>query len=314
MQRRVLAIGFAAPWVVWALVRTFGLDGRHPIVGAMAYTPYVALSSPLPVLVALALRRWAATAVAAVAAIALVGAVAPRAFAGSPQAHGPRLVVMTANLYVGRGDAAAVMRLVRERHVDVLSLQELTPEELARLDAAGAATVLPGRSVAAGPDAAGTGLLARLPLRPVAAHDPEGAAEPEAILDVPGAPPVHLKAVHPLPPINASRVPLWQATLRALPGSDGRGDVRILAGDFNATLDHHELRRVLGRGYDDAADAAGEGLRPTWPALPRHALPITIDHVLLDRRVAVRGVSVVRIPGSDHRALIVELTLPAGGG
>ena len=49
-----------------------------------------------------------------------------------------------------------------------------------------------------------------------------------------------------------------------------RGDGRILAGDFNATLDHPELRAVLDRGYVDAADAASGGLKPTWPAPPKN--------------------------------------------
>ncbi len=90
--------------------------------------------------------------------------------------------------------------------------------------------------------------------------------------------------------------------------------MRILAGDFNATLDHPELRAVIERGYTDAADAAGAGLRPTWPAPPRNrrALPLTIDHVLVDRRVRVERVTVVRIPHSDHRAVIAELRLPRG--
>jgi endonuclease/exonuclease/phosphatase family metal-dependent hydrolase len=53
-------------------------------------------------------------------------------------------------------------------------------------------------------------------------------------------------------------------------------------------------------------------LRPTWPAPPRRgrALPLTIDHVLVDRRVRVERVTVVRIPHSDHRAVIAVLRLP----
>ena len=79
---------------------------------------------------------------------------------------------------------------------------------------------------------------------------------------MPGAPPVRVKAVHPAPPVNARRRARSGASaLAALPGADGRGDVQILAGDFNATLDHAELRALLDRGYIDAADAVGEGLR-----------------------------------------------------
>jgi endonuclease/exonuclease/phosphatase (EEP) superfamily protein YafD len=87
--------------------------------------------------------------------------------------------------------------------------------------------------------------------------------------------------------------------------------VRLLAGDFNATLDHAELRRVLDRGYRDAAERAGVGLRPTWPA-GKTLLPtlITIDHVLADRRVRVISARSVAIPGSDHRGVLAELLLP----
>jgi endonuclease/exonuclease/phosphatase (EEP) superfamily protein YafD len=48
-----------------------------------------------------------------------------------------------------------------------------------------------------------------------------------------------------------------------------------------------------------------------WPAVRRRALPITIDHVLVDRRIRVEAVRVAAIPGSDHRAVIVTLRLPA---
>jgi hypothetical protein len=35
-----------------------------------------------------------------------------------------------------------------------------------------------------------------------------------------------------------------------------------------------------------------------------------IDHVLADKRVGVRTVSVHTIPGTDHRAVFAELVLP----
>jgi endonuclease/exonuclease/phosphatase family metal-dependent hydrolase len=197
----------------------------------------------------------------------------------------------------------------------VLSVQELTPDGLARLDAAGAAEALPGRATEPAFAGAGSGLLARRALRPAPRRAAPGARQPEAVLAVRGAPPVRVKAVHPLPPISSENAREWRDALRALPGSDGRGDVRIIAGDFNATLDHRELRRVLDRGYTDAADAAGGGLTSTWAGRGRatRRLPITIDHVLVDRRVAVRDVIVERVRGTDHRMLIARLVLPAAG-
>ena len=307
----MVAIAVAAPWVVWALVRTFGVELPFPFVALVAFTPYAALSSPLPVLAGLVLRRQAIAGAAAVAAVALAFAVAPRAVGGpEPAAAGPRLVVMTSNLYLGRADARALLQIAREHDVDVLSMQELQRPLMRRLDAAGAREQFPGRAVDPRPGASGSGVLSRRPARVVETSETTAHAQPEIEIAVPGAPPVRIKAVHPAPPVDHVAAPDWQRALAALPGSDSRGDVQILAGDFNATLDHTELRSVLDRGYVDAADAVGDGLVWTWPALKRRAPPLTIDHVLVDRRVRVERVTVVRVPGSDHRAVIVALRLP----
>lgn len=304
-MRTLIAVLVAAPWVLWAAVRTAGFPLGYPLVAVLAFTPYVALSSFVPVVVALALRVRGVALVAAAAAVALAVAVVPRGVAGPrPEAGGPRLVVMTFNAWVGQADAAAVLRVAREHDVDVLSLQEALPGFLGRVDADGR---YPGR--AGGP---GTALRSRFPLRDVRLAPNElGRAQPEARLRVPGAPPVWIKAVHPWPPVDGASAPGWRRSLLRLPAPDVRGDVAIMAGDFNATLDHAELRGLLGRGWVDAADAAGAGLAWTWPAARRRALPITIDHVLVDRRVRVERVHVVGIPRSDHRAVIAELRLPA---
>ena len=84
--------------------------------------------------------------------------------------------------------------------------------------------------------------------------------------------------------------------------------MRILAGDFNASLDHAAMRRLLDRGYKDAAAQVGAGLIPTWPANKRIPPIITIDHVLVDHRVGVKAVSVHDVPGTDHRAVFAELS------
>ncbi|RLP95804.1 endonuclease/exonuclease/phosphatase family protein, partial [Micromonospora sp. CV4] len=68
------------PTAAWASARLAGLD-RGPLVQALAFTPYVAGWSVLALALALALRRWRPAAVAALAAAALLGVVAPRAVA-----------------------------------------------------------------------------------------------------------------------------------------------------------------------------------------------------------------------------------------
>ena len=314
-NRQILAIAVTVPWVAWALVRVLGLDLRHPLVAMMAFTPYVAAVSPLPVLVALALRRWVVAAVAAVAALALAAVVLPRAidgpFAASAGDRGPTLVVMTVNVYGDAGDLREVMRLVRRHDVDVLSVQELTPGAAYGLDAAGARELLPGRVIDPRGGAGGSGVFARRPLRRMGSIDTTGAAQPEAALTVAGFGELRVKAVHPRPPISGWSEQDWSREVREMPGPRAGRVPRILAGDFNGTLDHREIRRVLDLGYHDAADATGDGLRATWP-VGRRRPGITIDHVFAPPPIRVRRVLVREVRGSDHRAVIAELVLPAG--
>jgi hypothetical protein len=118
-------------------------------------------------------------------------------------AEGPTLRVMTANVYVGRADMAAIVRLAREQDIDALSLQELTPDAVTRLDAAGGRALFGGRALAARPGAGGSGVLTRLPLVDRGAREATDAARAEAELRLPGAPPVRITAVHPVPSITA---------------------------------------------------------------------------------------------------------------
>lgn len=311
-RRTLLALALLAPWAAWALVRTLGLDRVHPVVAAMSFTPYAALTAVVPILAALVLRRRGVALGGVAVGAVLALAVLPRAFGGErvPRGvDGPELRVMSVNVFVGRADMGAVLRLARAERVDVLCLQELTPQALARFDAAGGRAAFPGRAAEPRTHAAGSAVLARRALTDRAPDDATAAEQPDVLLRVPGAQPVRIKTVHPYPPLNAAREPRWRATLDELPRPEGRGPLRIVAGDFNATLDHAPFRAVLAGGYVDAADATGHGLVHTWSEPRRPAL--TIDHVLLDARLGVRSYAVRDVPGTDHRAIVATVVLPA---
>jgi endonuclease/exonuclease/phosphatase (EEP) superfamily protein YafD len=128
----------------------------------------------------------------------------------------------------------------------------------------------------------------------------------------PAGAPVIVESAHPMSPYPLSVLRWWWTDLRTQPAATPGGDLRILAGDFNATLDHAPLRALLATGYVDAADAVGAGLTGTWGPYDGDLIPpVTIDHVLCDRRIAVHEVAVYPMPGSDHRAVLAELRLPA---
>jgi endonuclease/exonuclease/phosphatase (EEP) superfamily protein YafD len=311
-MRRIVAWLLVAVCAAWAAVRLLGLERGFPLVPLVAFTPFAAVAAVVVVALAALLRQRAAALVAAVLAATLVVSLAPRALGGPSEpdgAPGPRLRVLSANMRFDAGSAEALVALVRRTRADVLSVQELTPELARALDDAGLAELLPERVLDPWERSAGIGLYTRIPVEPGSA--PGRRRNPVAIgsIRLEGGPPVDLVAVHVTPPFR-NLVGAWRGDLRSLPGATPDGPVRILAGDFNATLDHAELRRLLDTGYEDAADEVGAGLRPTWPRTWRFPHPITIDHVLADARCGVRSFSVHAIPGTDHRAVFAELVLP----
>jgi endonuclease/exonuclease/phosphatase (EEP) superfamily protein YafD len=310
---RTFAWVVVAPFALWAVARVAGLERGSLPTQFMTGTPYVAAASLVPLLVGALARSRTATAVALVTAVALGSSVIPRAV-GSPgtaeAGAGVPLRVLTANVLFGRADAAAVMDLVRRLRPDVLSTQELTPEMVEKLDAAGIAELLPHRVLQPAPGATGSGLYSRHPLTPRAGlFRVIGHNMPAALVAPPGAAPVEIVDVHTYAPIG-ELVDGWESGIEALPPPSS-DTVRILAGDFNASLDHAVMRRLLDRGYADAADRVGQGLIATWPSGRRIPPIITIDHILVDHRVVVNEVGVHTVPGTDHRAVFAELRLPA---
>jgi endonuclease/exonuclease/phosphatase (EEP) superfamily protein YafD len=313
-RRTILASVVLAPWMAWALVRGLGLERGAFVTSAIAFTPVAAVSSWIPLVAALVLRRRM-TALAALATLAAFAAfIVPGAVGGAQEpAAGARPVrVMTINLRFGHGDPRTVVDLVRRHRVEILSLVELTPEEVRRLDRAGLRRLLPNAILRPHPRPRGAGLYSTFPMRQIAATLPAGLVpQPAATIRLPGGAPIEVFVVHPPPPLTAPDAAKWKATLRAQPGAGAGAPLRLALGDFNATLDHHELRRLLGRGYKDAAATTGDGLAMTWPSDRRYPPVIAIDHVLADKRATVSATSTARVPGTDHRALFAELAYPS---
>lgn len=309
-MRAVVAWSLVAGCAAWAVMRLFGLERGYPLVPLVAFTPFAAAGAVAVVVVVALLRQRAAALAATVLATILVVTVAPRALGGPTEPEGsagPTLRVLSVNMKIGTGSPDALVALARRTRADVVSVQELTPQLARELEAAGIGELLPEQMLEAGDGAVGIGLYARVPLELAAVP---GARRNPLILAaavVEGAPRIEIAAVHPPPPLRGSG---WRGDLRALPSATPDGPLRILAGDFNATLDHAELRRLLDTGYVDAAAEVGAGLRPTWPHGRRFPPPVTIDHVLADRRCGVRSFSVHEVAGADHRAVFAELVLP----
>ncbi|MEV4356534.1 endonuclease/exonuclease/phosphatase family protein [Nonomuraea sp. NPDC049625] len=308
-RRRWLAWTVVALLALWAVIRVAGMEGGSFVTQLMTVTPIGAGLAALTAILSLLRRNRPAALAAALVCAVLVSVVTPRAFsAEQPPAKGAPLRVLSVNLF-GRGDAQTVVDLVRRFDVEVFSALELTPAEVERLDAAGLKQLLPYRVLQADFGATGSGIFSKHPVTELTGlFTPIGHNMPAATVALPGGGKVEFVAIHPNPPLGRMEAE-WKASLRALPPASPSA-IRVLAGDFNASLDHRAFRDLLDRGYVDAADQVGKGLIPTWPN--GRAVPpvISIDHVLADRRVAVNRVEIVDVPRTDHRGVFAELRLP----
>jgi endonuclease/exonuclease/phosphatase (EEP) superfamily protein YafD len=302
----------------WAAVRLFGLERGSPWVQLVAFTPCAGLAGLILVAVLLAARRWLPGAVAGLAVLVLVGCVAPRAIGAPSTQDGPTLVVMSVNLRFGGADVVRVAELAREHRVDVLALQEFTPAAEQRFQTIGIDASHPHSERRAVDRASGSALYSRWPLIDArSVRNGGGFWQSGGIVQVPGAAPVWVHSVHPLAPATGDAVPLWISDMRAQPRADAGALPRILAGDFNATLDHAAMREVLSTGYRDAADEVGAGLTPTWPYAGRRSLvtpKVAIDHILVTGGIAVRDFRAAAVRDTDHRAILAVLVLPPATG
>jgi len=297
----------------WAAARLTGADrfrGARGTAPLLSFTPQVARAAPVAALgVQLTGRRGpAVTATLAAATLSLL--VRPRRRARPrPEAGGPRLRLLTVNLFAGQADAEAVVARVRAVAADVLFAQELTDEAATRLKQAGLDDLLPHSTLDLRGGPRGSGIYSRFPLSEGPLVPYAHAAQPTALLTLPGGETVDLICVHPCAPTRQrAGVARWHRELGGLPAPGGRP--RVVAGDFNATLDHAAFRDVLRLGYADCARQTGNGLIPTWGLLGRGAV-LTLDHVLVGQACAVLAYSVQAVPGSDHRSVHAEIQLPA---
>lgn len=226
--------------------------------------------------------------------------------ANPPAAEGAeRVVVMTANVSQGDGDAIELVRLASEEDVDLLVVQEITEADLADMDRAGLADLFPHRAGDPGYGSDAVMVFARTELgeaeRTETWHD--GWIVPWGDLTV--------VATHP----QAPTVPeLWHSDHAALLDAVRANDPDLVVGDFNATADHAPMRTLEEAGYRDVGELANQGWQPTWPSSGRVrvlGVPVPslaqIDHVLVGPRLAALGMHTVAIPGSDHRAVVAEV-------
>jgi endonuclease/exonuclease/phosphatase (EEP) superfamily protein YafD len=318
----VLAVALTAVTLPVLAARATGRKRSLPRLAALA--PLAALVAVASVALAATASWWLAL-LLAIPAVPLLGWQLPPARRGGPGTgtarHEPlapgqaalTLRVLTLNVMRGRADPAVIVAELARHDVDVLALQELTPEMADRLAAAGIAALLPACHLDPRPGSGGTGLWARWPLIPLPPVAGLPNAAPRARTEPGPGWPLTLTAVHPAAPRRRQRARQWRRDLDLIRlGVAGTGGHQVLAGDFNASRDHRPFRDLLAAGFLDCADAARRRPWPgfTWPS-GRGLLPVMrLDHVLVSRPGAsVRSVQLISVPGTDHRGVLTVIDL-----
>ena len=199
--------------------------------------------------------------------------------------------VMTLNTKNGNADAEQIVSIVRDQHVEVLAMQEVSGSLIERLSAAGLDELLPSRVIglAGAGDNGGVNVIYTLaPMRNAS----------ESILPLTTSP-------------KTGTLGFWNESLTNLGTLRRYSDEYLIMGDFNSTWDHSRYRKMLGDTLVDASEQAGEGFHMTYPSEPHYAMVpvppmIEIDHIVYSKNsgMSVGDLETVNVQGSDHFALL----------
>jgi endonuclease/exonuclease/phosphatase (EEP) superfamily protein YafD len=295
------------------------LERFAPFAMLLAFRPIGAVCLLLVAVgIVVARPAWWPTA-AALAAVALPAVVfvlwsrmvpSPPSIALNRAPDQPTLSVLSFNVYKGQADLASLGRTIRIERPDLVVLPEAGERYRHLL-----LTFIGGLGynswATGGPhgrDVDGIVVLAASSMGRLQAQVLDQGTKfswIELTSQLPGA--IRILAVHTAAPVSGS-VPAWRSDLAALRNwCQSTPTPVVLVGDFNATLDHLEMRSL---GCTDAAAEVGRGLIGTWPTSLPAWLGVQIDHVLVGGGITPSSARVLDLPGSDHRAVLARIALP----
>jgi endonuclease/exonuclease/phosphatase (EEP) superfamily protein YafD len=295
----------------------FGLDRRSPFVQLVSFR-WQLLVAGLAVLVLLGVitlkvrRAWPFA--AGLAAVLLIGAgmVAPRVLPDPAPVGGTPFKVLSFNVYEGRANTKALADLIRTEQPDVVALPEAGQHFANKLAPLIEPLGYRLRSSVDEDEDDVNGVTAAVATRLgdvsfKVGHNTSTFPDVQITGGTLGA--LTVVAFHSVAPVPGA-VPEWRDDMALLPTWCAGATPAIVAGDFNATLDHSMLRAGMA-GCGDAAAQRGDGLAPTWgPTARTRVIGPQIDHVLANHGIEAESFRVVDLPGSDHHAILTTLRLP----
>ena len=218
------------------------------------------------------------------------------------------LRILTQNLYNGRAEPGSLTRALEEHRPDIVAVQELAANAVPVLEAWGDEGLLDPRN-----DTTGMGMVTRgpaaltrldFPMRwPVVAHLRAADWDLPSDIDIVNA---HLMnpIVRPLATTRRLRNRELTSLRDVLLGETGAAG-RVVVGDLNSSP-AWPLYRQLRRIATDGAKQAGTA-RPTWGPWVWSPRVLRIDHAFLRGPIRASHTQLVRIAGTDHSGLLVDI-------
>ncbi|MBO6003555.1 MAG: endonuclease/exonuclease/phosphatase family protein [Aeriscardovia sp.] len=308
-----------------------GADSKRPLTELIALCPYAAVAELLITIVSYGSGNWGCGILGSVFVLWEIWFLRSYFFGKRRKAPEKLLTVMTLNCRYGRADAKAIEEFAQKEGVDVLALQEVSPElqEKASLFSRFPYQVSGGES---GEDNGGFNMvLSRV--RPIGSMrssvDLAAARCPAMKFDFEGKV-LLIASVHPKSPHRGGDFWGWGVNHLASflcylgkdvkmpkmcpslpisePFANREADFVVAMGDMNSSIDLPSFRAVLRSGMKDSSMDVHTGLHPTFPATWKgwHQT-LELDHVLHSCGLKSYKVKTKKIPGTDHLALVSRL-------
>lgn len=312
----------ALHWLAWLIlanaalvlfVRFFGILEIPPYVQLVVFPEWVAGSLVVAAVIEL-FRKHAELVAAHCIAIALILLANPNMKSEWPVTTvGVEMNVLTANIKLGQG-IDSLVELIERENPDLVFVQECDQACADALSSKSIRKQFRHQLLDPKPNSAGAAILSVYPFSlPTELFRPQALGTefsmPEAILDVPEVGTIAVKSAHPFPPVPQQER-LWSSGLQALSKfAMHYGSMPVVvAGDFNAGVEHKQFRDVMDSGrLRDAATELGID-KVTWSMDGQPYVQATIDHILFSSGTA-RAYMVFPLDGSDHQALLATIRL-----
>ncbi len=250
-------------------------------------------------------RRWSlASATLATVNLALI---VPLYFGPARQdTSGPTLRALSQNVLHANRQFERVLELIRTERPDFMLLLEVTPGWIAAME--GFRDDYPYQRAIPSPGSSGIAFYSRIQAAEL---------ETRIVGDMPvivahlvsPAGPLTVIGVHPASPRRNDELEARNRSLAALADFAIRTQgPLVVMGDLNTTSWSPYFQDLIGdSGLIDSR--RGFGVCATWPGLPMPGR-IPIDHCLVSPGVTVVDRRIGPAVGSDHRAILIDLTLP----